>query len=128
MSKKDELAEARAQVARLEADRVIGDQDGHFPYRAVDAIRAGAPAERVAAAERVVLADEERRRNPSEATERAYLEAVFEARRISSEARPVPPTHEEHGVDADGFRVLRRIRDGALTATQPTTSAEGGER
>lgn len=124
-SNADALAEARKKVAELEAEAVVGDPDGHFPYRRQDAIDAGLSAEMAELSERVVLADEARRRDPSEANERAYADAVFEAQRAASQRRPVPETHEEYGVDDDGFRVLRRKRDGVLTASRPAN--ESGE-
>ena len=115
------LAEARAKVAELEAKAVIEDPDGQFPYRLDDAGEAGVDRQVAEAAQKVVEADERRRLEPSEGNERAYNEAVFAARRLSSERRVVPDSHEEHGVDSDGFRVLRRKRDEALTVTQPNT-------
>ncbi len=124
-SKADALAEARARVIELEADAVVGDPDGHFPYRRQDAIDAGVSPEMAELSERVVLADEARRRDPSEENERAYADAVFEAQRAASQRRAVPDSHEEYGVDENGFRVLRRKRDGALPAGRPTN--ESGE-
>jgi hypothetical protein len=120
-SNTDQLAEARAKVIELEAAVVVDDPAGQYPYRRDDAIAAGIPADIADAAERVVQADEARRKDPSETNEQAYNEAVFAARRLASERRPVPDTHEEDGVDADGFRVLRRKRDGALTVTEVNT-------
>lgn len=127
-SSADALAEARAKVARLEAEAVIADPDGQYPYRLDDAVAAGIDRQVAEAAQKVVEADEKRRREPSEANERAYSEAAFAARRLSSERRRVPDSHEEHGVDGDGFRVLRRKRDGALTVTElGRGNFEGGE-
>lgn len=128
-SRADALADARAKVAELEAAEVIEDPDGHFPYRLEDAVAAGADRRVAEAAQQVVKADEARRRDPSQDNERAYSDAVYYASRLASERRVVQDTHEEHGVDESGFRVLRRKRDGALTAVQPgSTSTQGGEQ
>lgn len=103
----ERAAEARAKAAQLEAEAVIKDPDGHFPYKREDAVRAGISDEMADLSERLLAAQKARIEDPTnDELVLAEQELASYAQRAAASRRPVPEGWEEAGVDEDGFRVL----------------------
>lgn len=121
----ERAAEARAKANELEAEAVIADPDGHFPYKRDDAVRAGVSEEMADLSERLVAAQEARWRDPSPENVAAERELISYVQRLNSSRRPVPPTHEVTGMDDDGFPVLARKSPQPPPAAAPTIETDG---
>lgn len=88
----ERAAEAREKALQLEAEAVIADPDGHFPYKRDEAVKAGVSEEMADLSARLVAAQEARWRDPSEENIAAERELTAYVIEVNASRRPATMT------------------------------------